>query len=157
MEVEFRPAQKHEALTLRRFDMKMFEESDWFTLEEWKLFTCYWIVVNRQKVGSIALAINRDFWEIDEEKPKYREGSMFIASTGLAPEFRGKGIGDIAKVFELGVAKDHGCTRIITNCRESNEASIGLNTKHGFEIVRHVPNYYHGPVEAATVLEYRTN
>lgn len=44
-------------------------------------------------------------------------------------------MGSILKAWQIAYARTHGFTKIVTNARKSNSASIRLNLKFGFTVV----------------------
>jgi len=109
------------------------------------------------KIGCCAFGLHIDFKEDihpDKENP-HRRGSLYIASTGILPQFRRKGFGTLLKSWQLSYARHHGFSRIVANTRKSNKAMIRLNQKFGFKIVRTTPRYYEDPREATVVMERR--
>ena len=75
-------------------------------------------------------------------------GSLYIASTGIHPDFQGMGFGQLLKNWQVIYARYRGFERIVTNTRKSNSAMIALNRKFGFRIIRTTPRYYSDPVES---------
>jgi GNAT superfamily N-acetyltransferase len=134
-------------------DSKIFLPADCFDDPEmWKEYITFWIVADEQVVGSIALGQNLEFggdWGTDKPSP----GCVYLASTGILPEFQRKGIGNFVKQWEIDWARSHGFTRISTHCRKSNAGSLRLNTKFGFRVIGEVADYYEDPVEPTIVME----
>jgi ribosomal protein S18 acetylase RimI-like enzyme len=79
-------------------------------------------------------------------------GTVYIQSTGLLREFRGRGLGKRIKAWQIEYAKRNGFRRMVTNCRESNAAMISINEKFGFKAIRNTPGYYEDG-EATVVME----
>jgi GNAT superfamily N-acetyltransferase len=138
------------------FDHKVFRRADWFHSDAWDRYESYWMVVNGRRVGCCAFERAADF-ETDPDKDSApRSGSLYIASTGILPQYRGKGFGVRFKRWQIAWARRHGFTRIVTNCRKSNRAIIRLNEKFGFNILKTTAdNYYHRPPEPAVVMELK--
>jgi GNAT superfamily N-acetyltransferase len=138
------------------FDHKVFRRSDWFRSDDWDRYESYWMLVNGRRVGCCAFERAADF-EVDPEKDSAsRSGSLYIASTGILPQHRGKGFGVRFKRWQLAWARRRGFTRIVTNCRRSNRAIIRLNEKFGFLILQTTKgNYYRQPPEPAVVMELK--
>jgi GNAT superfamily N-acetyltransferase len=136
------------------FDHKIFRRSDWFHSDDWDRYESYWMLVNDRRIGCCAFERAADF-EVDLDKHSAaRSGSLYIASTSILPQHRGKGFGVRFKRWQIAWARRHGFTRIVTNCRKSNQAIIRLNEKFGFNILQTTPaNYYHHPPEPAVVME----
>lgn len=160
MNTEFRRAlTPKEIRSLVIFDHKAFHEypADWFDQEVWQTYETWWMIVGRRKIGCCAFIRHVDFEgdiHPDNDTP-HRRGSLYIASTGILPQFRGMGYGTLLKAWQLSYARHHGFTRIVTNTRKSNKAMIGLNKKFGFTVIRTTPGYYGSPRELAVVMERR--
>lgn len=77
---------------------------------------------------------------------------MEIATIGVSPEFRRKGIGGMMMSWILKEAKRNGCTNIILSVRESNNAAINLYRKFGFVDLDRRKGYYRLPDEDAIVM-----
>ena len=159
MRTEFRKAVlAREMRSLILFDRKAFHEypADWFGKEDWNACIPWWMLVEGRKVGCCAFAYSEDFLESPQERGNRwsSDASLYIVSTGLLPEFRGMGLGQLMKQWQICYARRHGFQRIVTNSRKSNRAMILLNQKAGFRIVRTIPNYYESPAEAAVVMEF---
>jgi ribosomal protein S18 acetylase RimI-like enzyme len=138
-----------------RFDHKAFRKypADWFDRDEWETCDPWWMIVNNQKVGCCAFAPDEDFRE-DGENP-HVVGSLYIVTTGILPSFRGQGLGNLMKCWQISYARRHGFTRVVTNTRRSNKAMIKLNKKFGFGVLRTTPGYYENPREPTVVMELR--
>jgi ribosomal protein S18 acetylase RimI-like enzyme len=160
MHTEFRRAVVSEEIrSLILFDHKAFKgyPGDWFDQPTWETYESWWLIVGKRKIGCCAFSRDTDFQEDihpDKDNP-HRRGSLYIASTGILPQFRGKGFGTLLKAWQLSYARYHGFSRIVTNTRKSNKAMIRLNGKFGFKIVRTTPAYYEAPREATVVMERR--
>ena len=64
MEVEFKKAVLPEDMRkLRAFDRKVFPRSDLFSVEEWKEYDPYWMVIDGTTLGCCAFQANVDFQE----------------------------------------------------------------------------------------------
>lgn len=126
------------------FDRKAFREypADWFDREYWEACESWWLIVDGRKVGCCA-------FEYDAR------GTLYIASTGILPEFRGRGLGALLKSWQISYARRHGFKRVITNTRKSNRPMIELNKKFGFTVLRTTPDYYGDPRESTVVMELR--
>ena len=160
MTTEFRKAVLAEELrSLLIFDRKAFDRypADWFHAEDWGRFEAWWLIVNGRKIGCSAFERHVDFQgdiREDGDNPRLRN-SLYIATTGILPSFRGLGFGTLFKAWQISFAHIHGFTRIVTNTRKSNAPMIGLNTKFGFKVVRSTPRYYDAPRESTVVMELR--
>ncbi len=160
MQTEFRRAvTPREIRSLVIFDHKAFHNhpGDWFYPSAWSAYEVWWMLIGQRKLGCCAFAPNIDFTE-DLHRGRHnpqRRGSLYIASTGILPQFRGKGLGALLKAWQLSYARNHGFNRIVTNTRKSNQAMIGLNRKFGFDIIRSTPGYYEDPKESTVVMERR--
>jgi ribosomal protein S18 acetylase RimI-like enzyme len=157
---EFRRARlPAELRSLCLFDRKAFHQcpGDWFDADMWLQYQCWWLLLNGRKIGCCAFEANVDFQQDrrdDGVNPKRRQ-SLYIASTGIHPAFRGKGFGSLMKSWQIAYARYHGFTRIVTNTRKSNLPIIRLNKKFGFKVIRTTAGYYFDPPEPTVVMERR--
>jgi ribosomal protein S18 acetylase RimI-like enzyme len=160
MNTEFRKAiLPKEIRSLVIFDHKAFHKypADWFDRDTWEAYDCWWMIIDKTKVGCCAFEPHVDFQEDireDEKNPPLR-GSLYTVTTGILPTFQGQGFGDLLKKWQLTYARRHGFTRVVTNTRKSNSAMVKLNRKFGFTILRTTPNYYQEPQEPTVVMELR--
>ena len=131
------------------FDRQVFGAypDDLFSPEDWAELESYWAIINGKTIGCIALKRNVDY----DEEP--RQGSLYIESTGVLPEYQRQGLGAKMKRWQIEYAKKHGFGITVTNARQSNAASIALNTQFGFRTREIVPQYYSDPDESAVVME----
>lgn len=152
MELEFRGARlPEEGAELWAMDQEIFGP-DAFAAEDWLSLESYWILVDGRVAGCAAFIRDVEFAEdLREENPE-RQGTLYIQSTGLLPEFRGRGVGKRVKQWQIEYARANGFARVVTNCRESNLAMIGINERYGFRAIRTTPGYY-GDGEATVVME----
>jgi ribosomal protein S18 acetylase RimI-like enzyme len=158
MNVEFRRARKPgEIRSLVLFDHRTFREhpADWFDRGYWEKLDSWWMLVDGRKAGCCAFEAHVDFREDSIGENAVRRGSLYIATTGVLPRFRGFGLGNLLKCWQVSFARNHGFDRIVTNTRQSNRPMIMLNKKFGFQVIRTTPNYYESPREAAIVMELR--
>lgn len=150
MNLEFRRAIVPDEIDeLCGFDRRAFASfpADLFDAEDWAQFVSHWMIVDGEIVGCSAMVHNKDF---DETA---RPGSLWIASTGVAPEQRRKGFGKILKQWQIQYAKENGFRVIVTNMRQSNIPIIKLNEKLGFIKRELCQGYYSDPLEDAIVME----
>ncbi len=138
------------------FDHKAFHEypGDWFPRDHWRIYETWWMLVDGKKVGCCAFEPHVDFQddlEETQENPAL-SASLYIASTGILPQFRRQGLGSLLKCWQIAYARHHGFNRIVTNTRASNLAMIGLNRKFGFRIIRKTAGYYAEPPEPTVVM-----
>src|ERR1039458_1100290 len=129
MDVKFQKAKLPEELNnLLDFDRKTFGSfpNDLFEPEDWGDCESYWMFVDGIKVGCSAFQHNIDY----DEKP--RSGYLYIASTGILPEFQSRGFGRKQKEWQIEYACHHGFSMIVTNMRQSNTHIIRLNQSLGF-------------------------
>jgi len=156
MKTEFRKAvAPREIRSLMAFDRKVFRRSDWFDAHYWRSCVPYWMLVDGFKIGCCAFEEHVDFRD-DSNKDGVnppRKGSLYICTTGILPQFRGMGFGNLLKSFEVSYARYHGFKRIVTNTRSRNTAMIKLNRKFGFRILRTTPGYYSDPTDATVVMQ----
>ncbi len=156
MQTQFRkaliPADIRKLLT---FDHKVFSRADWFDRKAWETYESWWMIIDNTKVGCCAFARHADFKEDlrdDGENPALR-GSLYIASTGILPNFRRRGLGSLLKCWQISYARHHHFKRIVTNTRQSNVSMIALNKRFGFKIIRTTSGYYEDPPEPTVVME----
>lgn len=141
MELQFVKADvSAELRRLREFDRKVFPEADLFPASYWRECEVYWLVVEGKRVGCCAVQAEG-------------EGDLYIASTGVLPEWQGKGMGPLMKAWQVAYARRGGFRRILTETRESNARMIALNKQFGFRVRKRVKGYYLDPVETAVVME----
>jgi len=156
MHVEFCKATlPEEALKLRELDVLLFG-SDAFEVDYWRrLPASYWVSVDHRIVGCTAFSHHTDFQEDLREDGEnvFQEGTLYIETTGILPEYRGRGLGTCIKRWQVGYARQNGFKRIVTNCRKSNSAIIALNERHGFSVIRTTEAYYEDPIEATVVMD----
>lgn len=156
MNTEFRRVMKpKEIRSLLIFDHKAFQghPADWFDRDDWETLDSWWMIVGNRKIGCCAFDPHVDFHETGENT--YRRASLYIATTGILPRFRGLGFGRLLKCWQISYARYNGFTRIVTNSRKSNKPMIRLNEKFGFKVLRTTPNYYDNPREPTVVMELR--
>jgi ribosomal protein S18 acetylase RimI-like enzyme len=154
MLLEFRKALlPQDALALWNLDVAIFGK-DAFHPEVWLSLESYWILVDGQVAGCAAFIHHADFQEdLREDAQNTPEaGTIYIQSTGLLPGYRGQGLGNRIKPWQIEYARQNGFRRIVTNCRESNAAMISINKKFGFRPIRTTPDYYEDG-EATVVME----
>jgi ribosomal protein S18 acetylase RimI-like enzyme len=131
------------------FDRNVFGAypEDLFSPEDWAELESYWMVVDGDTIGCLALKRDVDY----DEEP--RPGCLYIESTGVLPEYQRQGFGARMKEWQIEYAREHGFGFIVTNARQSNNSSIGLNQKFGFRTREVIPDYYSDPDEPAVVME----
>jgi len=150
--IEFRKARVPEELdALCAFDQKAFAQfpGDIFAASTWLTLDSYWLRVEGVLVGCTAMEPNVDY------DGSSRPGSLFISSTGVLPEFQGRGYGSLQKKWQIEYARENGFQSILTNMRLSNHRIIRLNEKFGFVRRAIDQNYYKNPPEPALVMELR--
>lgn len=160
MNTEFRRAiVPKEIRSLVLFDHKAFHEypGDWFDRRYWEACDPWWMIVDSRKIGCCAFEPHVDFQEDirEDRKNPHLRGSLYIVTTGILPDFRRRGFGDLLKRWQLLYAWRHGFTRLVTNTRKGNRSMIELNKRFGFKILRTTPNYYEDPPEPTIVMELR--
>ena len=154
MLLEFRKALlPQDAPALWSLDVTIFGK-DAFDHALWLLLESYWILVDSQVAGCSAFIHHADFQEDLREDAQNtpQSGTLYIQSTGLLPQYRGQGLGQRVKAWQIDYARQNGFRRVVTNCRESNAAMISINKKFGFRFTRTTPDYYEDG-EATVVLE----
>ena len=158
MTTEFRKAVLPDELrSLVTFDHKAFHEypGDWFDRQTWMMYEPWWMIIDNRKAGCCAFERNVDFSEDKYGVNPTRPGSLYISTTGILPEYQGRGLGKLLKVWQIAYAQHNGFTRIVTNHRESNRRIIKLNQSFGFKIVRTTSKYYEAPPEPVVVMELK--
>lgn len=154
MVLEFRRAVLPEdGAELWKLDVEIFGV-DAFALEDWLSLESYWIVVDGQVAGCAAFIPDVEFQEDlrGDGENAAQPGTVYIQSTGLLREYRGRGLGKRIKEWEIEYARRNGFRRIVTNCRESNAVMISINERFGFRAIRITPGYYEDG-EATVVME----
>jgi len=150
MKIEFRQVILPGDLdALLDFDRRMFGSfpDDLFEPEEWGDLKSYWMYADGVKVGCCAFEQDCDY----DQRP--RPGCLYVASTGILPEFQGKGLGRKQKEWQIEYARNHGFSVIVTNMRESNVRIRRLNESVGFRLRCSEPHYYCEPDEPAVIME----
>jgi GNAT superfamily N-acetyltransferase len=138
------------------FDRKVFPKADWFSPESWNALESYWMIVDGKRVGCCAFERDADFENNPEDASPRRRGSLYVASTGILPDYQRRGFGERFKRWQIAWARRHDFTRIVTNSRQSNRHMIHVNEKCGFSILRTTGwNYYQCPAEPAVVMELK--
>jgi ribosomal protein S18 acetylase RimI-like enzyme len=132
-------------------DRLIFSEADAFNQEYFDLFDNFWIIVNGRRAGAMMLGLHMDRWLGDV--PPHREGSLYIASTGILKRYRGFGLGRAVKLWQIAYARENGFTRLVAENRISNEQIIGLNESCGFQLIDVDPDFYPDPLEDAAIME----
>ena len=152
MNIEIKKAPPGSAKLLAELDRQIFSAEDAFSEEDWlgSGLEAYLLYIDGQIAGSAALQPRTDIRSRKSYPPA--PDCLYIVSTGVLAEFRGKGLGLILKTWEVAYAKTHGYARMVTNMRESNAASIALNEKFSFYVREIIPNYYPDG-ESAFVME----
>ena len=148
--IEFRKARIPDELdALQELDRKIFAgfPDDWFDIDEWREFESYWMIEDGIVVGCSAFLHNVDY----DDTP--RLGCLYIVTTGVLPEMRGRGLGTEQKRWQINYAISHGFTSIVTHMRQSNHRMIGLNRSFGFKDRLVDPDFYGEPEEDAVVME----
>jgi ribosomal protein S18 acetylase RimI-like enzyme len=156
MRVEIRKANlPEEASKLRTTDLQIFGKVEAFEEDYWAELEAYWILVDGNLAGCTAFRPDVDFQDdLRPDEPDVPQmGTLYIETTGILPDYRGKGLGTRVKDWQIGYAREGGFKRIVTNCRESNSQMISLNAKRGFKLIRTTPGYYEEPAEATVVME----
>src|SRR5258708_37808789 len=124
MTLEFRKAAlPEEAAELWKLDVEIFGV-DAFALDDWLSLESYWIVVDERVAGCAAFIHNVDFGEdlLGDDQNVEQRGTLYIQSTGLRQEYRGRGVGSRVKEWQVGYARGNGFGRVVTNFRERQAA-----------------------------------
>ena len=154
MMLEFRRAAlPRDGQALWELDVEIFGV-DAFTPEDWLSLESYWVMVDGRVAGCAAFIRDADFQEdlSQDGENAAQAGTLYIQSTGLRRAYRGQGLGNRVKAWQIEYARKNGFRRVVTNCRKSNTRMIGINEKFGFRAVRCTPGYY-ADGEATVVME----
>jgi GNAT superfamily N-acetyltransferase len=154
MTLEFRKATlPQDAAELWKLDVEIFGV-DAFALEDWLSLESYWILVDGRVAGCAAFIHDVEFGEdlLGDGKNVDQRGTLYIQSTGLRREHRGRGLGTRVKEWQIEYARRNGFVRMVTNCREGNAAMIAINERFGFRAIRKTEGYY-ADGEATVVME----
>jgi ribosomal-protein-alanine N-acetyltransferase len=76
-----------------------------------------------------------------------------ILNLGVKPAYRHRGEGGALLKAALGGFQSRGVSRVFLEVRESNETAMAFYERHGFSKKGLRAGYYHGPDEAAIVME----
>ncbi len=142
MNIEFRTAVlPRELRALMAFDRKVFPAADRFEAAYWQGVESWWMFVDGKQAGCCAF--------------EGRGKTLYLSTTGLLPQFQGRGLGALLKSWEIAYARYHGFRRLSAHCRKGNTRMIALNRQFGFRIVRTIRGYYADPGDAAVLMELR--
>lgn len=158
METEFRRTEpEREWRSLMLFDRKIFPAGDCFPASYWRAVESYWLLVDGKKVGCCAFERHVDMQEDvrSDGLNLPHSGTLYIVSTGIAPERQGRGFGRLMKAWQICFARQEGFRRVITNVRSRNRAMRKLNQEFGFRVLRITKGYYADPPDATVVMELR--
>lgn len=143
MKTEFRKAVlPRELKALMVFDRKVFPLTDCFDADYWRECDCWWLIVSGVKIGCCAF-----------EKTASR--TLYIATTGILPAYRGQGFGALMKAWQIAYAHRHKFRRLRAHTRQNNKRMIELNEEFGFRIVKTEAHHYTAPDEPALLMELR--
>ncbi|MEX2284521.1 MAG: ribosomal protein S18-alanine N-acetyltransferase [Gemmatimonadota bacterium] len=78
-----------------------------------------------------------------------------LGNVSVAPDWRGRGIGERLVKTVLGAASRRGVREVFLEVRVSNTAAQQLYERHGFTQVGRRRNYYLEPVEDALVMRHQ--
>jgi ribosomal protein S18 acetylase RimI-like enzyme len=148
--IEFRKVTIPDELqAIHRLDQKMFGAfpGDLLPLEVWEGFESYWMVLEGATVGCSAFLHHVDY----DKTP--RPGCLYIVSTGILPDVRGRGLGRKQKEWQIEYARSHSFEIMVTNMRRSNRPIIHLNEGLGFRFRSTHAAFYDQPEEDAIVME----
>lgn len=136
------PARSHkDARALSAFDRRTFPNKEDHATPSYFLhqqMRSFWLLLGRKRVGACTV-IRHATWTKDPcELAQHKEGSLYIVSTAILPEWRGIGMATILKAWQIAYAHTEGFRTIITNARASNRHSIALNKKFAFREIQRV-------------------
>src|SRR5437763_193894 len=97
---------------LVEFDRRVFGPFDCFESAHWRFYESHWMLIDGEKAGCCAFEKHVDF--SDDDSSPALVNSLYVASTGILPEFQGRGLGTLLKAWEIAYARSHGFTRIVT-------------------------------------------
>lgn len=152
MELIIQPANKSDFSILATMDREIFGRDDAFSADNFGRCVNFLVYLNGFAIGSIVLMHNRSIARTYDDDEPIMEGSLYIISTALLPEYQRIGLGSILKAWQIAYARHNGFKRIVTNARLRNKASIALNKKFSFQVVETIPGYYPKPKEDAVVM-----
>lgn len=151
MIIEFRKIDlEKEVDLLVEMEAKIFSPSDRLRAENFEGTECYWIVTDSVIAGCTSL--RNSYIATESYKLIWCEEAIHIVSTGILPEFQGKGFGNQIKEWQISYAKSRCCIVMTTVCRRGNLRMIGLNEKFGFKVSGTVTNSYHDPEEDGIIM-----
>ncbi len=139
------------------FDKQIFPDESWIDCleQEWfqDILEAWWVFVGDVRAGCVVFVrginVNKAGFSIRNKR------YLWIASTGLLPEFRGRGIGKTLKAWQIAYAREEGFQKLVTQCRVSNARMIGINKRFGFQERRIYPGSYQNPEEDGVVMELK--
>ncbi len=108
----------------------------------------FWVKKDRKRIGAISLMQHRTYAPDPRCLAKHSPDTLYLLSTALLPEFRGRGIGAVMKAWQVAYARMNGFARIVTHARIDNATSIALNKKFGFRETARLPFYYDNGADA---------
>ena len=140
--IEYQPASLWDLNGVRELERLSFDLDSWPLLEMIGVLTLPSIdrwkaVTGEQLVGFVACDIRRS------------QGTAWIATVAVHPDFRGRGIGD--RLMQIAEERC-GMPRMRLSVRISNGAAQGLYSRRGYAQVDVWPRYYVGG-EDAIVME----
>ena len=143
MKTEFRKAiLPRELNALMAFDRKVFPPKDCFDAGYWRECESWWLLVSGHRIGCCAFE-------------KTRSRTLYIATTGILPAYRGQGFGTLMKSWQIAFAKKHNFRCLRAHTRESNKPMIELNETFGFRVIKTEQHHYTDPDEPALLMELR--
>ncbi|NLH00087.1 MAG: GNAT family N-acetyltransferase [Chloroflexi bacterium] len=129
---------------LRKLEAVCFEEDAW---PLWDLIA----VLTLPKIVRLKAVINEKMVGFVAGDPHPREGLAWIATLGVLPEYRRRGI---AAALLTQCEQELGMPRIRLSVRRTNDGAISLYKKFGYEMIDVWRKYYFSG-EDALVLEKR--
>ncbi|MBU2103869.1 GNAT family N-acetyltransferase [Patescibacteria group bacterium] len=117
-------------------DRMIYGDADTISEELWRAnnIVAHWILVDGEKAGVVAVALDEGAPTTIDSDPVPEEGSVLIFTIGVLPAFQRQGLG-LAATKWLGDEAPHikGRTSIISTIRQSNAASIKMHEHAGWE------------------------
>ena len=146
------PAELPEVL---RIDGIVFGEEDSIPEELWKApnIETYWVLVNGEKAGLVAVALDETVPATIDAEAVPEEGTVYVFTVDILPDFQGRGLGTAA-IRWMGEEAPYieGRTSIVSTIRSSREAYIEAHVRAGWKRNGTIPGFFSGPSEDAVII-----